>query len=351
MLARLILLAVLIVASSGEPFAQVGPDTTKVATKTKVFNLQQSAATGVAPPIQAVTIQRQTKIDDLAQSNRLEADPATLETIRKLNPSVDFSKDLQRGQKINVPYWKDSNTRLSVSYDDFAKAQVAPKTAALDGRLNAAMQLSPKAFESPNAATEYRGALQNISQTVKQAESKAPQLSGKQLAYLDYQLRALDRKTAQLQQRATTAAPIKLAEAQELQNASGQIQYAMQEFPVVRLQALNAGRPVCNVRAYAIPIGALSDSDITVDYLYTLISTFSFNNKFASPTESTFPPNTKWAVWVDQDQLHREYAKRIKNGAAPPSSVFVATASPLGVQEVEIKSTAKSFCPAGTAKK
>lgn len=351
MLARLILLAVLVVALPGGPLAQVGPDKTKVSSKTKVVNFQQSAATGVAPPTQTVTIQRQTKLDDLAQANRLEADPATLETIRKLNPSVDFSKDLQRGQTIRVPYWKDTNTRLSVPYDDFAKAQLAPKTAAFDGRLNAAMQLSPKAFESPNAAAEYQGALQTISQTVKQAELRAPQLSGKQLAYLDYQLRALDRKTAQLQQRATTAAPIKLAEAQELQNASGQIQYAMQEFPVVRLQALNAGRPVCNVRAYAIPIGALSDRDITVEDLYVMITTFSFNNKFASPTESTFPPNTKWAVWVDQDQLHREYAKRIKNGAAPPSSVFVVKASSLGAQEVDIASTASSFCPAGTAKK
>lgn len=351
MLARLTLLAVLIVALSGEPLAQVGTDKTKVASKTKVVNFQQSAATGVAPPTQTVTIQRQTKIDDLAQSNRLEADPATLETIRKLNPSVDFSKDLQRGQKIHVPYWKDTNTRLSVSYDDFAKAQVAPKTTAFDGRLNAAMQLSPKAFESPNAATEYRGALQNISQTVKQAESKAPQLSGKQLAYLDYELRKLDRKTGALQQRATTgAAPIKLAEAQDLQKAPATLQAIMQEWSLVRVQALNGGRPVCHLKAYAIPEGALADRFMKIEDLESLFTRFSFD-KFTSPTESTFPPDTTWAVWVDEDKLHSEYAKRIKNGTAPPPSVFNVRAISSGAQEVDIASTASSFCPAGTAKK
>lgn len=357
MLARLILLAVLIVALPGEPLAQVGPDTTKVANKTKTVNFQQLGATQVAPPIQTVTVQRATKLDDIAKTNRLEADPATLETIRKLNPSVDFSKELQRGQTVRVPYWKDANTRLSLSYSDFAKAQVAPKTAAFDGRLNAAKQLPPKAFESPNAAAEYQGALQTISQTVKQAEMMAPQLSGKQLVYLDYQLRTLDRKTAQLQRRATAtvakgpAAPIKLAEAKELQNASGQIQYAMQEFPVVRLQALNAGRLVCNVRAYAVPVDALLDDFMTIDDLYTLITTFSFNNKFASPTESSFPPETKWAVWVDQDKLHTEYAKRIKNRTAPPPGVINVKAIPAGAQEVDIASTASTFCPEGNAKK
>lgn len=344
MLARLILLAVLIVASSGEPFAQVGPDTTKVATKTKTVNFQQLGATRVAPPIQTVTIQKPTKLDDIAKTNRLEADPATLETIRKLNPSVDFSKELQRGQTVRVPYWKDANTRLSLSYADLAKAQVAPKTAAFDGRLNAAKQLPPKAFESPNAAEAYQGALQNISQTVKQAEMMAPQLSDRQLAYLDYQLSTLERKTGRLQQRATTgAAPITVAEARELQSAPVQIQSAMLEFPVVRVKAFNGARPVCYVKVYAIPDGARFDRFMEIDDLDRLIKKWSFD-KFASPTESTFPPDTNWAVWVDQDKLHSEYAKRIKNGSAPPPSIFTVKASSSGAQEVDITSTLSSFC-------
>jgi hypothetical protein len=146
----------------------------------------------------AVTIRGSESRDQVFSRNRLSQDPVTVDTVRRMNPTVNLDRlDTHAGQPLYVPKLAQSphpeGTVLQIRDPNFARVQLAQDRQDL-ARLQKKTSVEKEAvFESPKLAPRHQAVLKNATLATQRLESFTAAMSPRDVALLNAQFGTVHR--------------------------------------------------------------------------------------------------------------------------------------------------------------
>lgn len=287
-------------------------------------------------------------VRDLLSRSGLQLDPATLKSLRTLNPNIRQDGMVPAGAKVTyfAPKFDSdkpapADSMAIVDMASLAKYAVSPEVAdARAVRLQTTQLKLDKYDRQPDFET-HRQLVRNIESAATSVESKAGRMTAKDLALSRYYLSAANAKAATL-----TKANVKISEAQvhslklSAQPVQGmQMMLRSSDSPfeyrpvVVRVADAQGSPQVGPLRVYVLPSGLIADPETYSEreieqYLIDL----SFE-KLTTPSRSMVA-QADMRVWVGPDHSYAGMARLVKQ--RQPIRFNRLDVSPAGASDREV---------------
>lgn len=265
-------------------------------------------------------------VRDLLSKSRLQLDPATMKSLRTLNPSIRQDGTVPAGAKVTyfVPKFDPdkpapADSMAIVDMASLARYAISPEVADARSVRLQTTQLTLDKYDRQTDFQAHRKLVRDIESAATAVESKAGRMTAKDLALSRYYLSAANAKAATL-----TTTNFKIFEAQvhslelSAQPVQGmQVMLKSSGSPfayrpvVVRVASAQGSPEVGPLRVYVLPSGLVADPETYSEgeieqYLIDL----SFE-KLTTPSHSMVA-QADMRVWVGPDHSYAGMARLVK---------------------------------------
>jgi hypothetical protein len=303
-----------------------------------------SASVRIRPD--AIPIQPNDSLDRVLNRNHLSSDPATVEAIRRQNPSIDLDQlHTHAGQHLYVPR-TTGTTRpsgdhvLQIQDPNLARVQLRQDRKELVTLQQKTALHKDSLFTSSAVAARHQKTLKDVSLASQRLEAFTPSMSARDVALLNFQLSRVQHiADPTVRMHGETATQFTAARAATLDQSAQPMRsvLAVTARPGVNYEDLRrevkvvvsgpAGSRLRPQRVYALPAAMVErPSDYSDEVLLSLLRSLTFTN-LTTPSSERFL-FSDLAIWIGADDAYEAMLQRLRRGQLASRPVSIRESSP-----------------------
>jgi hypothetical protein len=294
----------------------------------------------------AILIRPNDSLDQILNRNHLSSDPATVEAIRRQNPSLNLDQlHTHAGQHLYVPKAtgtapRDRDQLLQIQDPNLARVQLRQDRREITTLQRKTVAHQEALFASPAVAARHQKALSDVSLASQRLEAFTPSMSARDVALLNFQLSRVQLiADPAVRVHGETATQLTAARVATLEQSARPMRSVLavtgrsgvtyedlrREVKVV-VSGPVGSRPRPQ-RVYVLPAAMIErPNDYSDDVLLSLLRSLTYTN-LTTPSSERFL-FSDLAIWVGADDAYDVMLKRLRHGELSSRPVSIRESSP-----------------------